>query len=34
MSKNQLFNELPPYELVEKILDNFIKPSFNTNFFF
>ena len=34
MSKNQLFNNLPPYELVEKILDNFVKPSFNTNFFF
>ena len=34
MSKNQLFNNLPPYELVEKILDYFVKPSFNTNFFF
>ena len=32
MSKNQLFNNLPPYELVEKILDHFVKPSFNTNF--
>jgi len=34
MSKNQLFNNIPPYELVKKILNNFIQPDFNTNYFF
>lgn len=34
MSKNQLFKTLPPYELVEKILNHIITPSFNTNYYF
>lgn len=34
MSKNQLFNTIPPYELVEKIVGQFVTPPFNTSFFF
>ena len=34
MSKNQLFNSIPPYELVEKIVGHFVSPPFNTSFFF